>query len=116
MIQAFGLQQSSPTVSYRDMKTALGKNASNLPDTRAVVVARRLVLRRVFGTVTGGTKVVAAAHRGLARGRRVEQERNSSEFTQFDGGTARTPTQCSTNRGRPSDASSQGEGAREAFE
>jgi RecB family exonuclease len=86
MLQAFRLQQGKATVSYRDMRTTLGEPASNLPDTRERSSSLAgWWLRSVVGTGTDGTDVVAAAHGGLARGRRAEQARNCVDFTEFDG-------------------------------
>ena len=57
MLQAFRLQQGNATVSYRDMRTALGEPASNLPDTRERSSSLAgWWLRSVVGTGTEGTR------------------------------------------------------------
>jgi RecB family exonuclease len=86
MLQAFRLRQGNATVSYRDMKIALGEPASNLPDRRERSSSLAgWWLRSVVGTGPDGINAVAAAHTGVARGRRAEQARDSVEFTEFDG-------------------------------
>jgi RecB family exonuclease len=86
MLQAFRLQQSDATLSYREMKAALREPVSSLPLGReAASSLGGWWLRSVVGTGAKGIDVVEAAHASIAGGRKAEAARDSVEFTEFDG-------------------------------
>jgi ATP-dependent helicase/nuclease subunit B len=103
MLQAYRLQQGIATLSYPQMKAALGEPVSCVPRTREVAPALGpWWLRTVVGTGEAGAKAVAATFGGVARGKAATAARTSEQFTAFDGlvpeaGAALDP--CTTDHG-----------------
>ena len=86
MLQAFRLKQQDPTLSYPQMKTALGEPASSVPARREEAATRSAWwLRSVVGTGEPGVGVVEESFAPLACGRIAEARRESEYFTEFDG-------------------------------
>ena len=86
MLQAFRLEQGDGTLSYPQMKAALGEPKSAVPADRETALSPGgWWLRSVVGTGDRGIKVLGSAFAGVARGRAAEGKRQSSEFTEFDG-------------------------------
>ena len=86
MLQAYRLQQGDATLSYRQMKAALGEPKSAVPKEReAALSSGGWWLRSVAGTGTEGATVLDSVFTGIANGRIAEERRQSSEFTEFDG-------------------------------
>ena len=86
MLQAYRLQQGDGTLSYRQMKAALGEPKSAVPAERETALSSGgWWLRSVAGTGAEGVKVVDSAFPSVAHGRIAEERRQSPEFTQFDG-------------------------------
>jgi ATP-dependent helicase/nuclease subunit B len=86
MLQAFRLQQGNASVTYQQMKAALGEPVSLLPADRAAATSQGAWwLRTVVGSATCGVAAVESAYHGLARGREAERMRDSVDFTEFDG-------------------------------
>jgi RecB family exonuclease len=86
MLQAYRLQQGNDSLSYQQMKKALGEPVSAVPAYRdAGVSASAWWLRTIVGTGEQGVDVVDAAFPNIARGRTAEAQRDSDTFTEFDG-------------------------------
>jgi ATP-dependent helicase/nuclease subunit B len=86
MLQAFRLQQGDASLSYQQMKAALGEPVSALPADRAAAISDGAWwLRTIVGGADAGVMAVESAFTGLAQGRKAEQQRESAEFTEFDG-------------------------------
>ena len=86
MLQAFRLQQGNATLSYQEMKTALGEPVSAVPASRDdAATASAWWLRCVVGTGDKGIAAVEATFAAIARGRDAEEARDSDRFTEFDG-------------------------------
>ena len=86
MLQAFRLQRGNASLSYQDMKAALGESKSAVPVDRATALSPGAWwLRSVFGTGDKGVAAVDAAFADVAYGRTAELRRQSAEFTEFDG-------------------------------
>jgi RecB family exonuclease len=86
MLQAFRLQQADASLSYPQMKAALGEPVSTLPRDRAAAsTISGWWLRSVVGTGGKGIEAVEQTFPAVARGRRADAHRNSEHFTEFDG-------------------------------
>jgi ATP-dependent helicase/nuclease subunit B len=86
MLHAYRVQQGNETLSYQDMKAALGEPASAVPVMReAALSSSGWWLRGVVGTGPDGADALAAAFPSTARGADAEALRDGPEFTQFDG-------------------------------
>lgn len=86
MLQAFRLKNGDATLSYSQMKAALGEPKSTVPEDRqAALSLGPWWLRSVVGTRENGTEILGSAFAGVARGHSAEAKRLSSEFTEFDG-------------------------------
>ena len=86
MLQSFRLQQGNATLSYQQMKAALGEPVSSLPLNRdAAATTSGWWLRTVVGTGDKGVEAVEASFGALARGREAAAQRDSEQFTEFDG-------------------------------
>lgn len=86
MLQAFRLQQGDATLSYQQMKAALGEPVSSVPlDRSGSATASGWWLRGVVGTGDKGIEAVEASFAGLAQGRAAAERRDSVQFTEFDG-------------------------------
>jgi RecB family exonuclease len=86
MLQAFRLQQGDATLSYNQMKIALGEPKSAVPEDRQTALSSGgWWLRSVVGTGDEGIKILGSAFRGVAHGCAAEGRRQSPEFTEFDG-------------------------------
>ena len=86
MLQAFRLQQGDETLSYRELKAALGEPKSAVPaDRNTALSSNQWWLSSVVGTGDEGIKVVGSAFTGVAQGRTAETRRKSPEFAEFDG-------------------------------
>jgi ATP-dependent helicase/nuclease subunit B len=86
MLQAFRLQQGDPTLSYPDMRAALGEPVSTLPRDRERSTTRAgWWMRSVVGTGRTGVTAVEKTFVPLAKGRLALERRASDEFTEFDG-------------------------------
>ena len=86
MLQAYRLQQGDDTLGYPAMKTALGEPKSGVPSDRdAALSPNGWWLRGVVGAGQDGTAVLGAAFPQTARGGAAEEQRESPEFTEFDG-------------------------------
>jgi ATP-dependent helicase/nuclease subunit B len=86
MLQAFRLQRGDATLSYNEMKTALGEPKSSVPEDRQTALSSGgWWLRSVLGTGDQGVKVLGSAFTGVPQGRTAEARRQSVEFTEFDG-------------------------------
>lgn len=85
-LQAFRLQRGDATLSYNEMKAALGEPKSAVPEDRQTALSSGgWWLRTVVGTGDAGIKVLGSAFTGVAHGRTAEGRRQSTEFTEFDG-------------------------------
>jgi PD-(D/E)XK nuclease superfamily len=68
------------------MKTALGEPVSAVPADRAAATSHGAWwLRTIVGAAEAGVAAVEWTYRGLAQGREAERQRDSAEFTEFDG-------------------------------
>ena len=86
MLQAFRLQQGDASLSYPQMKAALGEPVSSLPlDRDAAATTSAWWLRTVVGTGDKGVEAVEGSFAALARGREAAAQRDSGQFTEFDG-------------------------------
>lgn len=86
MLQAFRLQRGDATLSYNDMKSALGEPKSAVPEDRQTALSLGgWWLRSVVDAGDEGIKVLGSAFTGVERGRKAEGRRQSAEFTEFDG-------------------------------
>ena len=86
MLQAFRLQQGDASLSYPQMKAALGEPVSSLPlDRDAASTTSAWWLRTVVGTGDKGVEAVEGSFAALARGREAAAQRDSGQFTEFDG-------------------------------
>jgi ATP-dependent helicase/nuclease subunit B len=86
MLQAFRLQQRDATLSYNQMKAALGEPKSAVPDDRRTAPSPcGWWLRSIVGTGEEGIKVLGSAFTDVVNGRTAEGRRESAEFTEFDG-------------------------------
>ncbi len=86
MLQAYRLQQGDGTLSYRQMKAALGEPKSTVPKEReAALSSGGWWLRSVAGTGAEGATLLDSVFTGISNGRIAEERRHSSEFTKFDG-------------------------------
>jgi RecB family exonuclease len=86
MLQAFRLQQGNASLTYHQMKAALGEPVSALPFDRIAATSRGAWwLRTTVGSAEAGVAAVESAYAGLARGREAERMRDSADFTEFDG-------------------------------
>ena len=86
MLQAYRLQQGDPSLSYQQMKAALGEPVSALPWDRCTAASvGAWWLRTVVGGSEAGVAAVEAFYPTLARGREAERKRDSIELTEFDG-------------------------------
>ena len=86
MLQAFRLQKGNATLSYTMMKDVLGEPISAVPADRATAISSgEWWLRSVVGTRENGIKILGSAFRGVTRGRAAELQRQSTQFTEFDG-------------------------------
>jgi ATP-dependent helicase/nuclease subunit B len=86
MLQAFRLQQGDGSLSYQRMKAALGEPVSAVPADRASATSQGpWWLRTIVGSAHAGIAAVEATFKGLAQGCEAERQRESAEFTEFDG-------------------------------
>ncbi len=86
MLQAFRLQQGDATLSYPQMKAALGEPVSSVPANREHAAASGAWwLRSVVSTGDKGRSAVEATFASLAAGRKAGEARDSERFTEFDG-------------------------------
>jgi RecB family exonuclease len=86
MLQAYRLQQRDGSLSYQQMKTALGEPVSALPPDRSSGASLGAWwLRTIVGSADAGAAAVESTYAGLARGREAERMRASGELTEFDG-------------------------------
>jgi hypothetical protein len=86
MLQAYRLQQGNESLSYQDMKKALGEPKSAMPGSRdEALCASAWWLRSVASTGGCGASAVEASFANIARGRMAEQKRDGEVFTEFDG-------------------------------
>jgi hypothetical protein len=86
MLQAFRLHRGDEALSYREMKAALGEPKSALPrDRKTALSSNGWWLRSIVGSGDEGIKIVGSAFAGIADGRVAEGQRQSSDFTDFDG-------------------------------
>ena len=86
MLQAFRVQQRSPTATYQQMKAALGEPRSVVPaDRRLASSTRGWWLRSVVGTADAGVEAVTSAFVGIAAGRNAAAQKTSDAFTEYDG-------------------------------
>jgi RecB family exonuclease len=86
MLQAYRLQQDDASLSYQQMKAALGEPVSALPSDRSRAASHGAWwLRTIVGGADAGVAAVESAYVALARGREAERMRASSELTEFDG-------------------------------
>ena len=86
MLHAFRLQQGNGSLTYQQMKAALGEPVSAVPVDRAAATSHGAWwLRTTVGSAGDGIAAVESAYAGLARGREAERMRDSAEFTEFDG-------------------------------
>jgi len=68
------------------MKAALGEPMSAVPADRATATSHSSWwLRTVVGGADAGVTAVESTYKGLAQGREAERQRDSVEFTEFDG-------------------------------
>jgi ATP-dependent helicase/nuclease subunit B len=89
MLQAFRLQRRDATLSYKEMKAALGEPKSAVPGDRQTALSLGgWWLRSVVGAGDEGVKVLGSAFTGVEHGRTAESSRQSVEFTEFDGSDA----------------------------
>ena len=86
MLQAYRLQQGDASLSYPQMKAALGEPVSCMPTARdKAATASSWWLRTVVGTGDAGIAAVESSFASIARGRHAEGHRASERFTEFDG-------------------------------
>jgi ATP-dependent helicase/nuclease subunit B len=86
MLQAHRLQQGNPSLSYPDMKKALGEPASAVPASRdRALSAAGWWVRSIVGTGGDGSIAVDVTFPAIARGRSADDMRNSPDVTEFDG-------------------------------
>lgn len=86
MLQAFRLQQGDAALSYAAMKAALGEPVSCVPrDRDAAATVSGWWLRTVVGTGDKGIEAVEGSFASIASGRAAEKQRESDQFTEFDG-------------------------------
>jgi ATP-dependent helicase/nuclease subunit B len=86
MLQAFRLQQGDSSLSYQDMKKALGDPVSIVPADRThAPTSLGWWVRSVVGTDGDGVKRIVATFEPLGRGREAIAARESEAFTEFDG-------------------------------
>ena len=86
ILQAFRLQRGDATLSYNEMKAALGEPRSAVPEDRQTALSSSgWWLRSVLGTGDAGIKALSSAFTGVVHGRTAEGRRQSAEFTEFDG-------------------------------
>jgi RecB family exonuclease len=86
LLQAFRLQQGDRAASYQQMKSALGEPVSCLPGERdAAATGAGWWLRTVVGTGDRGVSAVEESFALIGRGRAAEAQRESGQFTVFDG-------------------------------
>jgi RecB family exonuclease len=86
MLQAFRLQQGDATLSYHEMKAALGEPKSAVPEDRETALSSGgWWLRSGVGTGAEGIEILGSAFTGVAQGYTAERSRQSAEFTEFDG-------------------------------
>jgi ATP-dependent helicase/nuclease subunit B len=86
MLQAFRLRQGNGSLTYQQMKAALGEPVSAVPVDRTAATSHGAWwLRTTVGSAGDGIAAVESAYAGLARGREAERMRDSAEFTEFDG-------------------------------
>jgi ATP-dependent helicase/nuclease subunit B len=86
MLQAFRLQQGDATLSYPQMKAALGEPVSFVPSMReTAATTSSWWLRSIAGTGDPGVEAVESSFPPLARGRHAQEQRESERFTEFDG-------------------------------
>ena len=86
MLQAFRLQQGNDTLSYQQMKAALGEPKSAVPaDRETTLSSGPWWLRSIAGTGEKGVEALASTFADVVRGRTAEGRRESTEFTEFDG-------------------------------
>jgi ATP-dependent helicase/nuclease subunit B len=86
LLQAFRLQQGNGTLSYPQMKAALGEPVSAVPADRALATSQGAWwLRTIVGSADAGVAAVESTYSGLAKGREAQRLRDSADFTEFDG-------------------------------
>jgi ATP-dependent helicase/nuclease subunit B len=86
ILQAFRLQRGDATLSYHEMKAALGEPKSAVPEDRQTALSSGgWWLRSVVGTGDAGINALGSMFTGVVRGRSAEGRRQSAEFTEFDG-------------------------------
>lgn len=86
MLQVFRLQRGNAMLSYHEMKDALGEPKSVVATARENTLSSGgWWLRSVVGTGEEGIKVLSSAFTAVAHGRTAERQRQSVEFTEFDG-------------------------------
>jgi ATP-dependent helicase/nuclease subunit B len=86
MLQAFRLQRGNASLSYQEMKAAVGEAKSAVPVDRATALSPGAWwLRSVVGTGDQGIAAVDAVFADVAHGRTAERRRQSVDFTEFDG-------------------------------
>jgi RecB family exonuclease len=86
ILQAFRLKEGDPSLSYRDLKAALGEPKSAVPEYRQCALSLGpWWLRSVVGTGEAGICLLGEAFTGLANGLVAAGKRQTDEFTEFDG-------------------------------
>ncbi len=86
MLQAYRLQQGNSALSYQAMKKALGEPKSAVPQEREQALSGAAWwLRSVAGTANAGVASVEQTFAGVASGRAADAQRQSTDFTEFDG-------------------------------
>jgi hypothetical protein len=86
MLQAFRLQQGDEALSYQQMKAALGEPVAAVPSDRDTAASTGgWWLRSVVSTGAAGVTALASSFAGVVQGRSAMQQRQSADFTAFDG-------------------------------
>lgn len=86
MLQAFRLQHGNASLSYQDMRKALGEPVSAVPLSRdAALSPAGWWLRSVAGTDGDGVAAVSATFPSVASGREADLLRAGQEVTEYDG-------------------------------
>jgi ATP-dependent helicase/DNAse subunit B len=77
MLQAFRLQRGDATLSYREMKAALGEPKSAAPEDRQRALSA--------SEEDEGLKILGSIFTGVEHGLMADGSRRSAQFTEFDG-------------------------------
>jgi ATP-dependent helicase/nuclease subunit B len=86
MLQAFRLQQGDDSLSYHDLKASLGEPKSTVPVNReTALTSGGWWMRSVVGSGDQGVNVLNSVFAGVTQGRIAENQRQSVEFTEYDG-------------------------------